>query len=540
MRHRRFSETVLLALVLSVIAAMVYGPHAIHGGFIGDAWATRAWYLLYPHGQFFGTVGHFLNLSSMSTRPLNAVYRVALNELLGGQMGLWFAWQAASCVLMSLILYLLLRKLDFEILDAGLIVVFVLIFPAASSLRLWSPVIHASLSIALAELGFLVALYAFASGGRRRLLLHGGSLLLFVASLLLYEVALPLMLASILLYRVQVSWRQAIPRWLLDCGILIPIGLTVTRSASSTAQNQSVNGALAHAVTILEQCPTLLTTVLLPFGAVRWYVFGAIVLLAVIALLVATRLPPTDPARSQLHRWLAVLAAGLVVIILGYSIYMPGIDYYEPLAPGIADRVNAVSSIGWVLALYALFVLAATLAFRHRSYTRRLTSAAVVVACAFLGANWLRSISVDASAYTRAYREGQRTLAVVRAAVPDPKPNSTIWTFGQPVEIAPGIPVFGNTWDMTASVALMYRDRTLRSYVGFPGTTFECRSDVIVPGGNEDYPPTPSPHVGEFASSYGSTYFVDTTSGQFELIRTPKQCLRAAGLFERSLELPVG
>lgn len=531
-------EALLLVLVLSAIALAAYGSHMSQGGFIGDAWTTRAWYQLYSHDEFLASVRHFLDLSTMATRPLNAVYRVVLNDSFGGQMGLWFAWQAASCVLMSLTLFLLLRKLAFDSLDAGLIAILTLIFPAANSLRLWTPVIHASLAIALAGLGFLAALYAFESRGRRRVVLHGASLLLFVTSLLLYEVALPLMLASVLLYRIRVPWRPAIRRWLVDCGLLLPIALAVTRSPSSAAQDQDAGGALSHAVTIIEQCPTLLTTVLLPFGAVRWLAFGAFVLLPLIATLVARRLPVADPARALLRRWVTVFVAGWAIVALGYSIYVPGIDYYVPLAPGIADRVNAVSGIGWVLVLYGSIALVATLAFRRSARARVLTSTLVLLACAALGISWGKSIADEGTTYADAYREGQRTLAVIRAAIPDPRPGSTIWIFGQPVEISPGVPVFANTWDTTAAVSLMYRDPSILSYVGYPGTTFECRPNAIVPGNNSNYLPASPSDIKKFTSFYGSTYFVDTVGGQVEVIDGPERCRYASAAFGRSPWLP--
>jgi hypothetical protein len=536
--RRTTLEVGVLLLVLSLLAIVVNGPHIQEGGFIGDAWTTRAWYQLYPHGDFLGTVGHFLDLSTMSTRPLNAVYRVLLNESLGGDMGAWFVWQTVSCVVMSILLYLLLRRVGLPYFDGAVIAVLVFLFPAATSLHLWTPVIHASLAISLAILGFILAFSGFDSAARTRgRVLHGCSALLFAASLLLYEVALPLMLASILLYRLRVPWRRAVRRWLLDLAVLLPLALVVTRSAASAAQKQSSSGALSHAWSILSECPRLLTEKLLPFSALNGPALVAAALL-LIGSLVLLRRRPGDRRNAPLRRYLALFAAGAVVVLLGYAIYVPGIDYYEPTAPGIADRVNAVPEIGWVLILYALLGLVAHLAFAGRSRARVLIPSTIAAGAILLAAHWLPSIARDSRHYVDAYREGQRTLGVVRAAVPDPAPGSTIWTFGQPVEVAPGIPVFGNTWDMTGSVALMYRDASIRAYVGFPGTIIECRQRWLVPSGNASYPPAISPEANEFASRYGSLYFVDTVSGQFEPIDSRGGCLHALRSFHLSPELP--
>lgn len=528
-----------LLVVLSLFAVFVYGSHVANGGFIGDAWTTRAWYQLYPHGDFFATVGHFFSLSAMSTRPLNAVYRVLLNEVFGGDMGAWFTWQAISCVVMSALLYLLLRRLGFAPLDGAVIAILVFLFPADTSLRLWTPVIHASLAISLAILGFLLAFAGFDSPRKRRgLLLHAGSALLFVAGLLLYEVALPIMLASVLLYRLRVPWREAAKRWLLDLAVLLPIALVVTRSPGSAAQEQSGSGALAHAVRILEGCPRLLADTLLPFGG--WYALAALGLLLLGSLVMLRRLPASDRRRAPLRRFLGVFGAGLLVVLLGYSIYAPGIDYYEPTATGIADRVNAVPSIGWVLVLYAALGLLATLLFARRRRGRALVPAAIATGAIVLLAAWLPRIATGSSNYVAAYREGQQTLAVVRAALPQPPRGATIWTFGQPVQIAEGIPVFGNTWDMTNSVDLMYRDPTIRGYVGFPGTILECRERWLVPFGNVAYPLTSPPESSEFASRYGAIYFVDTVTGRSEPIESRGQCLQALRSFRLSPEFPGG
>lgn len=527
-----------LLVVLLGIAVFVYGPHVTNGGFIGDAWTTRAWYQLYPHDNFLATVGHFLQLSTMSTRPLNAVYRVLLNEAFGGDMGVWFVWQAISCALMSALLYLLLRRLRFPLLDAAVIAILVFLFPAATSLRFWTPVIHASLAISLAILGFLLGLSAFDSrGGRRAVALHAGSLLLFAASLLLYEVALPIMLVSALLYRMRVSWRLAARRWLLDLAVLLPIALTVTRSSGSAAQQQSGSGALSHAWTILADCPKLLAHTLLPFGG--WVAVGAFALLLACSVTLLRLLPAGDRRRPLLRRFLGVFGAGALVVLLAYSIYVPGIDYYEPTAVGIADRVNAAAGIGWVLVLYAgLGLLAVLVAGRRRS--RALVPTVIAAGAIVLLAAWLPLITKDSRDYVAAYREGQRTLAVVHSALPDPAPGTTIWTFGQPVQIAQGVPVFGNAWDMTDSVDLMYRDPSIRSYVGFPGTILECRAHWLAPYGNVNYPATSPPEASEFASRYGTIYFVDTVTGRSEPIGSRGECLRALRVFHLSPEFPTG
>lgn len=525
------------AALLALVAILVYGDHVRHGGWVGDAWATRAWYVLYPHQDFFSTVGHFLDLnSSMAARPANAVYRVALNDWLGGDTNAWFAWQAVSCICMCLALYALLREVGIAYLDAVAIAVLVAVFPASASLWLWSPVIHASLAIALGALGFLLALRAFRAGGRKCLALHAASLLLFIVSLLLYEVCLPLFLASVLLYALRASRREAAKRWLADCLVLLPLALLLT--GSTDARDQGLSGAIGHAGTMAEQLPTLLFDRLLPLGSAQAQT--VVILLGICAWGFAAiwRRPPEDAARTRLCRLFALTGAGAVVIVLGYLIYVPGLTYYLPLAQGIGDRVNAVAGIGWVICLYASAAMVATLAtlpLRRAAAAAAVGTGALAIA---LCLSWLGPIGDESRGYVSADSEGEKVLRVVERAVPNPPKGSVIWTFGQPVEAAVGIPIFANYWNMTAAVQLTYRDRHIRSFVALPGTDFECRPAGIVPGGNPEYPPPGLGRIGYFGSRYGRTYFIDTERGQFTRIETPEQCVEMRRTYALSPQLP--
>lgn len=534
-KHTVVRELVLVGAIASAIALILYEPNAIHGGFLSDAWANLALYEFAPASGFADKLSYFMDQANIAPRPLQAVYLLLLFEIFGDHVGFWLTWQVATNVAMVLALFLLLRRLSIDVFDAGAISLLALIFPAASSMRLWTPTIWAPLSIMLVLIGFTLALAAFDARRQRvALALHGVSLLLFVASLLLYEVTLLIMLASVLLYRLQVPWRRAARRWVVDCAVLIPLVLTVTL-ASSTGHQETEAGLWAHATAIFEQSRILFTTVVLPFGSASWYVVGLFALVPAAALLVYLRLPKSNPTRQTLGKWLIVSLAGLLVVMLGYAIYVPGTDYYNPTGPGVANRVNAVPSIGWVLILYAGAALAGALAFRDLPKARLFSAAAAGLACALISVGWIKSVNEYADHFINAYAEDTRVLAMIERVIPQPKPNSTIWTFGQPVEIAPGVPVFGNTWDMTGSVQLRFDDPTLASYVASVGTIFDCRQDRVLPGGTYAVDGRPDP---TFMSPYGRTYFIDTVSGRAAEIDTRKQCRDAAMTFPFAPLLP--
>ena len=397
-RHRAAVEFVLVLAALTIIAGLVYGPQAIHGGFISDAWTNRALYVFSSAHDFFGRIAELAERPNIAPRPLQAVYLALLNGIFGSHVGFWLTWQVATTVGMCAAFYLLLRRLAFSALDAGAMAVLLLIFPAASSTRFWLATIWAPAALGMVCLGFLLALCAFeATTTRNRLLLHAASLALFVTSLLLYEIALLVMLASVLVYLLRAPWRAAVARWGVDCIVLIIVTLTVT-VASNEGHRETEVGVWAHGESLLREAVTLGMKVVLPLSSARWYLV-LLVLLAPAAGLLAWRLRAAgDPLRSAMARWLLTMAAGALIVVLGYVIYAPGTDYYAALGPGIANRINALPGFGWVLMLYAGTMIVATLVLRelpapaagYRSRRRR-------PAASSRSAGWARSATTPAT-----------------------------------------------------------------------------------------------------------------------------------------------
>ena len=528
-RHRGLLELAAVGFMLAIVAALVYGPQALDGGFLGDAWSNRAIFVFSDGSGFFGKLSDFLSMPHIAVRPLQAFYLVALNSVFGSHVGFWLSWQVVTTVLMCVTLYLLLRRLSLGPVEAGTIALLVLLFPAASSTRFWLATIWAPASLTLVFLGYLLAFSAFdAKRQRNQLLLHAASLALFVASLLLYEIALLLMLSSVLVYRLRVPWTAAAKRWVVDCAVLGILALTVTTGSDAGHVGTEV-GVFEHGKVIAEQARTLLMTVVLPLNSGSWYMLLLVALVPALGVLGYRLLPAASPTRPELRRWLIAMAAGLAIVVLGYVVYAPGTDYYQPMGPGIMNRVNFVPSFGWVLMLYAGFMLIATLALRELPNARRWAAGVASVACLLIAIGWLKPISTYSDYFTRAYAEDVRVLATMKQGLPKPREGSTIWTFGQPVEVVPGVPVFGNTWDMTSSVQLNYDDGSLISYVAYPETTFACTPHGVQAGGPR-YAPTGQPDP-IYSSPYGLTYFVETSSGETIAVENRKQCRRAVDAF---------
>lgn len=531
-------EGVALIAALSAVAVLVYGSYVSEGGFVTDPWMVMAWYEFAPNKDVFSLSELFIQYNGLGlVRSLDFTRLAVQVWVLGSDASMWLAWQVAMCVIMSATLFLLLRMLGLPCVHALAIAALVLIFPAASSIRIW-PIMGSPAAITLAILGFVCAIRAFEAQGRKGLVLHAASLALFVCSALLYESVLFVMLGSCLLYRLRVPWRAALRRWFGDVLVLGVVALLLQAKGSARGQ-QDLPGMFSHAVTMADQALTVFATVALPLGD---FDRGAILLLLAvipIAAIAALRRKPSADGAGALRLWLVALAGGVLVAAAGYASYVPADDYYQPLAPGNGNRLNAVPSIGYVLVVYSLVMLVVSLALRRSRPSGALAAGVGLVVCAMIGTSWLEPLSRDKEAFVLAHAEGERVIGDVREELPDPAPGSTIWALGHPLELVPGVPVFDQFGNLANRVRLAYDDPSLNSLLGPPGVWFDCKRKEIVPHGGF-YDDTP-PELRRFNNSrYGKTYFVDTRAGRtrVQLIRHRRDCRAAAEAFPRSPYLP--
>jgi hypothetical protein len=137
-------------------------------------------------------------------------------------------------------------------------------------------------------------------------------------------------------------------------------------------------------------------------------------------------------------------------------------------------------------------------------------------------------------------------LAGLGAAAP-PAPGSTVYVFGLPSDVAPGVTVFADTWAFSGAVRLTYGDPTLRGYPVLPGARLVCGPTAFLPqflpgeGGNlADPRPSPDFEYGQqyddkdHGARYGAVVFMDASTGRMQVIDDRDGCIEAL----RSL--PVG
>ena len=521
----RAKELVIAGLLLLVLAAVVFGEHALRGGFLGDDWAIYAVLSFSDHQGFFGATQTLLETQpNISQRPGLAIYLAAVDGVFGMHMGYYLAWAAVMGVILVLSVYWVLRLMKLPPLAAGSVSLLILLFPGADAMRLWIAASPAQLSVTLAVLGLGLAILAFRAEGRASVGMHAASVALYATSVLFQEGALAAMCGGVLLYLLVAPWRKAAVRWAVDLAVIVPIAVLVTSKTSF--ERQGAAGMVDHAKTMFGDAQTLLTSVVLPVGVEAGFVLVAVLIVVAAAIATSRALPREDADRVQLHRYLRAALAGLFVVVAGYAIYIPAIDYYTPAAYGIGNRINNVPSIGWALILVATGMLLATLAAHALPRSRRYAQGIAICAVLLVALQYVGQLRTDADRYQRAYETGARALATMRASVPKPPAGAMIWTYGQPIQLVSGIPVFGNTWDMTSSVQLMWRDPTISSVPAYPELSFACRRTVVEPADDRF-------GKGKYRAPYGKAYFVNTVSGVYVIPRNRAECVRITRRWQR-------
>lgn len=567
-------EAILVAFGLTVLCALAYGVFVADGGFYWDDWqlAARARYPPLVDPNFWGPV----DLSLLKYRPVIGLVLPGLHLLIGPTPWAHILVGLAINVAVSLCFFLLLRRLGLPAPPAALAAALVLLFPWADAQRFWPTAAVNALGVIFALLGAMAALAGLRAPERpRRVGLTVLALVLLALATLSYElVAVPALL-MVVVYAGEVGVRRGLRRWVPDL-VVVAASLALVAS-NQTRRTQSLDEQLTHAKDILDAAVTLFARVVEPFGSPpRGLVLGGVALLVTIALAVAARRPPGDPARAALRGWVVVLAACLVAALASYALLVPADEHYSPLAPGVNNRINLVAALPFGLAVVALAMLAGTLvavavgrgralvvagdprstgrgrpaAVDERPAAAQDRSAAApgaslwcgralnalsgndvaigvaLVLVALVAAGYWDRLVDDRNAWVRGAEVQERVLRAVERSLPADRPRaSVVYTFGAPTYVAPGIPAFSVSWDLNGAVRLRLRDRRLRSYPIPPDGLLACRRGKVEPLGISFAPRDGAP--------YGRAYFIDVPTGRAIRIEDRAGCERARALVLR-------
>lgn len=514
-------QTLLVTLGLVALAAAVYATWVADGGFFWDDWqlAARNRFPPLDDPNYAGS----LDLALLKYRPILALLLPAAHKLLGSDPTGHIVLAIAINVVTSVCLFVYLRTLRTTALPAALAAALALVFPWSDSMRFWATAAINDFGVIFYLLGTVVSIAGLRSSGRRAILLGVGGVLLYLLSVLTYEVAGALAVLNVVFYAREVGWRRALRRWPWDAvPVIVAIAYVVSHHTRKT--ERSLGDMVEHARHVFDEALTLLARAVVPFGSPpRGLVLAGIGAVIVAAVVLRSRFGGDAPARPRIDNWLFGVGAAAVAIVASYLPIVPADAHYLPLAPGVNNRINLLSAFAYSTFVVALAMLAATLVFARSAPDRLRTGSLVLgcAACAVIGVGYVHRTLDDRADWIRGAEAQQRVLDAIEASVPADHPRgTTVYTFGERTYVAPGVPAFSVTWDLKGAVRLLFDDRTMRGYAISPDGKIACLDDGVDPRGFAF-----GRGAGQGAR-YGRAYFVDVPAKQAVRITSRAVCER--------------
>lgn len=474
LRSGRAFELASVAGLVVVLAVVAYGIRVREGGFSYDAWSYAVRYLIHAHG---GTAGSTL-APLAGHRPINRLLATAFYTAFGLHSILYLVAGEVLLGIMAISAYVFFRALGLRHIDATAIALLGWLFPFADSLHMIATWSIPSLGVTAYFLGSASALLALRSEGRRAASLHALAVLLYVCSVLTYEIAAGPILLSALLYRTAVPWAKALRRGLLDVAVIAPVLLVMlvvdTSSGSGNTQAYSLlssGGSVHHAIEIAAQAVGLLSLAMFPPGGAvvtktAVLISGVLAATTVAALaLVTRRLTRFDSrAREQAVQWLRVACGGLIGAGAAYLIFVPGIAYYHPLGHGDVNRMNVLAAFGMAAFVYAIARIVGIVAAKSLDRSSSVASGIAVVLAVAVGGLYVTADREDAQRWVTAMRRQRAIFAEAHRAIPLPPRHSTILLEGalSQNKVSPGVYAFSvDGGDLSAAIEVSYRDPSL-------------------------------------------------------------------------------
>jgi hypothetical protein len=516
-------EVALAWLALAVFCALVYAPHVRHGGFYLDDWSNAAETFEPKGGPGFGNV-----ISSFAAigiyRPVLVIYVPVTYWVFGMHLALHLAWAAALAMLAAGMLYGVLRTLSVPRIHAWAVAALTIVFPWSDSTKLWATGDQVTLAVTLALAGLWIAL---AGLSRRSWRWHAWASLLYLLSILAYEVTLPLIALAGVLYTVRAGWRKAKPRWGMDLAAVLAGGIWVGTQTVRTKSGPS--GDFSHLKQIVSNGNIIFGRTILPVGSQRTTLaVGLFFAVFAIGLVAWLRLPARFGQKDGwgLREWLLLAGGGLLVAVLGWIIFIPADPYYTPSIYGVTNRVNGLAGIGLVMAAYGMCGIAGSLIGQVRPRTSAVALAVTLTLGACLGLFYVHVIRRHTQIWDAAYAAEKSGMNEIQTRFPRLPHGTTLFASGYPANQTLGVPIFGATWDLYGMVKTHYEDGTLSAYPILYGSRLACQ-----PRGIQLQGKGLEAKVKKLVP-YGRAQLFDLESHLQAKPRTQKECLAAVGSYK--------
>jgi hypothetical protein len=501
---------------LAILALLVFLPHIQHGGLYLDDWSDAA-LTLHPAGDsgFLPALSHFNDVLS-SSRPVLIAFIPLKYLVFGTHIKALLLISLVLAALAAALMYSVLRCLQLPWYHAWLISGLTVVYPWFDSTRFWESSNPITLGVVFLFAGLWIALIGLT---RKSWLLHGVAALLYLMSMLTYEITLPFIATLGLLYVARDGWRAARFRWATDLMMVAIAGIWGRVHTPKTLS--SLSGDFAHLEQIAQQGKELIARTAFPLGnqphtSAIAGALAIILFLGIAAYFLRPAQRDVDPSWG-LRNWLLLAASGLLIAALGWALFIPADPYYTPSIFGVTNRVNGFAGFGLILLIYALIGLSVTLVGRIFKAKAWVVAGVTVVLGLSLGAAYVHVLERHSRLWGDSYDYQLGAIERIHGLFPNPRPETTIFAGGYPANVTLGVPIFEATWDLKGMVKLTYEDPTLRAYPITKELGVDCLQIGVRPAGMKRIR----------IARYGTARLVNLTTGQTAAPRTRAEC-RAA------------
>jgi hypothetical protein len=499
--------------VLAAFGVLVFGTHIRHAGFYSDDWSTASSVELQGYRE---TVAYnFHNV--IPGRPVLAAAQPVTHYVFGLDMATHHAFGVFLAACGSLSFFVLLRCVRIERGHALAMAALSLVFPWSLALRLWPIGAIDNLAIIAYFLGAAAAVSALGLAedrGGKALALHIVAAVLYVVSILTYQITPAVILASVVLYRTRVPWRRASRRWLVDVALVLVVTAASAIRSSQVRRVGSLSDMVPDIPLFVRDGLALFAEMFLPRGLDS--ALPKLFVLAAAAVAVTVSVVSARRGATVLETWLVRGAAGVGAIALSYVMFLG--SGLLPSYSGIDDRANALAAFGFVVAAYSLVVMTCLLITRG---SRWWSTACVGAAALVLGSAWIARVHDDIALFRIASVRQAEELSLLEDVVGRPQPGSTLLVFGFPATTAPGIPIFSDPWDLEGAMRLRWNDYSLAAFPIF-GRGVSCDQNGITPLEFDQR---------TYVAPYGRAIFVDPTKRTWKQVPSRSACLEALRQF---------
>jgi hypothetical protein len=463
-------------LFLSIFVALCSGFYIHQVGFYSIDWHWLSRMRMSPDQSFLGAVTS-LRGAYTAMRPMEMVWWCLLYKAFALNPLGFHVTNAVVSLFGVLLLYGAARQLGLQRLFAVVVALLYAVTPLYCTDHFWLDCFTINVSVVLCLLSLNADLYAITSG--RFWLWRSVSLVCVIVSLLSYEIAMPLFVFNQLLLCVfrrsylqsnPVASRRGIAFFLsVSLHVATIAAIALFKLKTTMRLDKPVPNELSsHLYFFAHTVATSAQYALGPYGLeLPKTVFSVLrhdpnivsLILAASAFLLCAGYVYflSNPSWQWLtgRRSAQLLAAGMLVFVLGYSMFLT--NSQAILSPaGMGNRVSIVAAFGAAMVYAGLFGL---LSCRLAPALRRITFACLV------GTFAAGSMLIDnriASCWISSWHQQLTIARDIKRNFPSLPKKTILMLDGVNPYVGPAV-VFESPWDLSSLLVLVYRDPTLRA-----------------------------------------------------------------------------